>query len=274
MNLTAIISKGANGVTISLAAYFLVSCAGGGGMSGGTSDGVSTPKHGLPRHEYPFDSDGEYNEEWAKEGERRKGWGSSQSYADVDFSRSGTEEKPKKLASTRNTRSKPEKKEKTRTGFFASREKKVDPPKVKETVRTRPAPTTTRVPRERLLASNTTSSSGNSWDRSRIPQSVSTYQPPRSAPPVIQPEPRRAPRVEVAQPVAPKPTPKPVVRKPAPKPKPKPKPAPPAKRYHTVAKGDTLYNISGRYKSTVGNIKSRNRLSSDTIRLGQRLEIP
>lgn len=282
---------------MALAAHLLVSCAGsggGGGLSGGTSDGVSTPRHGLPRYEYPFDSSGKYREEWAKEGEQRKGWNSSRSYADVDFSRGGSSEadEPKKLASTSSSRKKPkkEKVETSRSRLFASREKKVEPkPQVRESVQTRQRTSTSS--RDRLFASASNSAARQSaptssgWDRSRIPPTVSNFQPRPTSPSVIQPEPRvevrRAPSVEVARPATPSP-PKsqPVVRAPAPKPKPKPKPAPApkpapvAKKYHTVAKGDTLYNISVRYKSSVGAIKSRNRLPSDTIRLGQRLEIP
>jgi LysM repeat protein len=43
--------------------------------------------------------------------------------------------------------------------------------------------------------------------------------------------------------------------------------------YHTVAQGDTLYGIARRYGTTVANIKQQNKLSSDTIRIGQLLRI-
>jgi LysM repeat protein len=69
-----------------------------------------------------------------------------------------------------------------------------------------------------------------------------------------------------------KPTPKPAA-KPTPKPAPK-KPAVVASRSHTVVKGDTLYGLARRYKTTVAKIKSANGLSSDLIRIGQRLKIP
>lgn len=43
---------------------------------------------------------------------------------------------------------------------------------------------------------------------------------------------------------------------------------------HSVAKGDTLYNISKRYGVTVASLKSANGLNGNTIRLGQTLSIP
>ncbi len=44
-------------------------------------------------------------------------------------------------------------------------------------------------------------------------------------------------------------------------------------RYHIVAKGDTLYNISKRYGTTVDKLKRDNYLSSNLISIGQRLKI-
>ncbi|MCB0661538.1 MAG: LysM peptidoglycan-binding domain-containing protein [Saprospiraceae bacterium] len=44
-------------------------------------------------------------------------------------------------------------------------------------------------------------------------------------------------------------------------------------QYHTVSKGDTLYNISKRYGITVERLKSMNKMQSDTIHLGQRLKV-
>lgn len=92
------------------------------------------------------------------------------------------------------------------------------------------------------------------------------YQPPPSAPANPAPYPAA-------------PAPRPTAPPPAPSPRPTPKPAPaPAKaaaaRYHTVAKGDTLFSISRRYNVTVPKLKSTNGLSSDTIRIGQTLRIP
>ncbi len=43
---------------------------------------------------------------------------------------------------------------------------------------------------------------------------------------------------------------------------------------HTVQKGDTLYNISRRYGTTVGAIQRANGLDGDLIRIGERLAIP
>ena len=45
-------------------------------------------------------------------------------------------------------------------------------------------------------------------------------------------------------------------------------------RTHTVVKGETLYGLSRKYGTTVAKIKSANGLSSDLIRIGQKLKIP
>ena len=67
--------------------------------------------------------------------------------------------------------------------------------------------------------------------------------------------------------------PKPVVKKTAPKPVIKSQPKP-AFTYHTVKKGDTLYNISRRYKTSVGALQRANAISGSTILMGQRIKIP
>lgn len=46
-----------------------------------------------------------------------------------------------------------------------------------------------------------------------------------------------------------------------------------ANRKHTVAKGDTLYNISRRYGTTVDRLKQLNGLTSNTISIGQVLRV-
>jgi len=43
---------------------------------------------------------------------------------------------------------------------------------------------------------------------------------------------------------------------------------------HTVAKGDTLYGLALKNKTTVAKIKAANGMSSDLIRLGQKIKIP
>lgn len=43
---------------------------------------------------------------------------------------------------------------------------------------------------------------------------------------------------------------------------------------HTVVKGDTLYGLALKNKTTVAKIKAANGLTSDTIRLGQKIKIP
>lgn len=45
-------------------------------------------------------------------------------------------------------------------------------------------------------------------------------------------------------------------------------------KYHTVKKGDTLFDIAKKYKTTVSKIKKANNLKSDNLRAGQKLKIP
>lgn len=45
-------------------------------------------------------------------------------------------------------------------------------------------------------------------------------------------------------------------------------------RTHTIQSGDTLYNISRRYGVTVDQLRQRNGLTGDMIRVGQQLIIP
>jgi hypothetical protein len=47
----------------------------------------------------------------------------------------------------------------------------------------------------------------------------------------------------------------------------------PSTQYHTVVKGDTLWNISQRYDMTVDALKQLNNLTSNTISIGQRLKV-
>jgi LysM repeat protein len=54
-----------------------------------------------------------------------------------------------------------------------------------------------------------------------------------------------------------------------------PKPIPPKpSAYYVVKSGDTLSAIASRNHTTVAALKRANGLSSDTIRVGQRLKIP
>ncbi len=57
------------------------------------------------------------------------------------------------------------------------------------------------------------------------------------------------------------------------KPKPKPKPKPTSTTY-TVKKGDSLYTIASRNKTTVSAIQRANGISGSLIRPGQKLKIP
>ena len=113
------------------------------------------------------------------------------------------------------------------------------PPKSQTTISQSPPKTSSRSP------SKTKKSS------SRITVASNTTQPSKKKPPPVY-------------------TPKPAPPKPTPPPTPQKKQA----RYHTIAKGDTLWDISRRYKVTISAVKSANGLTSDLIRPGQTLRIP
>ncbi|MBC1577636.1 LysM peptidoglycan-binding domain-containing protein, partial [Listeria seeligeri] len=51
------------------------------------------------------------------------------------------------------------------------------------------------------------------------------------------------------------------------------KPSNSATKTHTVKKGDSLWSVSRQYNTTVDNIKSWNKLTSNTIYIGQKLTI-
>lgn len=88
------------------------------------------------------------------------------------------------------------------------------------------------------------------------------------------PDPLPPPVVITRPPVIEKPEP-PVVTDPEPnRPTTPTNPEPtPSATYHTVVKGDTLWNISQRYKLTVDQLKQLNGLNSNTISLGQQLKV-
>jgi LysM repeat protein len=102
----------------------------------------------------------------------------------------------------------------------------------------------------------------------------------KEEPPVIIETPPPAPVLppEPPAPVEPKPVddkvlPPPVVIS-VPPSTPPADPAPPdAPVYHTVVKGDTLYNLSKRYNTTVDAIRSLNGLTDNTIKIGQSLRV-
>ncbi|MCB0592571.1 MAG: LysM peptidoglycan-binding domain-containing protein [Phaeodactylibacter sp.] len=106
-----------------------------------------------------------------------------------------------------------------------------------------------------------------------------TPTPPKTTPPPpppvkVEPQPEPTPpKVEPPQPpVQPVPTVDPQPEPPAVPVEPQ-ETTPPALVYHTVAAGDTLYNISKRYNTTVEAIKRLNNLTSNTINIGQRLRV-
>jgi LysM repeat protein len=83
--------------------------------------------------------------------------------------------------------------------------------------------------------------------------------PPPPPAPIKPEEPQSTPRptTPVVQPTAPATTPPPAA----------------APVYHTVEKGDTLWNISQRYQTTVAAIRQLNSMANDNIQLGQRLRV-
>lgn len=48
----------------------------------------------------------------------------------------------------------------------------------------------------------------------------------------------------------------------------------PSAKVHIVKKGDTLYGIAGKYKTTVAQLKKTNKLKSDNLQIGQKLILP
>lgn len=62
-----------------------------------------------------------------------------------------------------------------------------------------------------------------------------------------------------------RPTPVRTIKKPAPRPR---------SRYYTVRKGDTLYGLSRKYKTSVSAIQSKNSMRNTSLGIGQRLRLP
>jgi LysM repeat protein len=109
-----------------------------------------------------------------------------------------------------------------------------------------------------------------------MPQPVIPPPPSRPAPtPSLRttPPPTSRPSTSVASSSSSSPTRKPTTSSSTPKPKPKPKPTS-STLTHTVKSGDTLYALALRYKSSVAKIKSASGISSDKLKIGQKLRIP
>jgi LysM repeat protein len=53
-----------------------------------------------------------------------------------------------------------------------------------------------------------------------------------------------------------------------------PTPKKPTARFHIVKKGDTLYGIAAKYKTTVPQLKKVNKIKGDNLQIGQKLTIP
>lgn len=113
-----------------------------------------------------------------------------------------------------------------------------------------PPANTNKTIRPRKSKPHTSSQSMILASNAAAPPKKSTQPPKTTAPAVYTPPPAPAP------------------------PKPKPAATKPQARYHKIAKGDTLWGISRRYKVAVNTIKSANGLNSDLIRPGQTLRIP
>jgi LysM repeat protein len=109
-----------------------------------------------------------------------------------------------------------------------------------------------------------------------MPQPVIPQPPSRPAPtPSLRttPPPTSRPSTSVASSSSSSPTRKPTTSSSTTKPKPKPKPTS-STLTHTVKSGDTLYALALRYKSSVAKIKSASGISSDKLKIGQKLRIP
>jgi LysM repeat protein len=109
-----------------------------------------------------------------------------------------------------------------------------------------------------------------------MPQPVIPPPPSRPAPtPSLRttPPPTSRPSTSVASSSSSSPTRKPTTSSSTTKPKPKPKPTS-STLTHTVKSGDTLYALALRYKSSVAKIKSASGISSDKLKIGQKLRIP
>jgi LysM repeat protein len=118
------------------------------------------------------------------------------------------------------------------------------------------------------------------WRQGSSPRPTRTTPPPVVTPdiPAIakneQPPSRSIP-LDTSRPAPTRPAPPQVVSKPKPKPAPaKPKPKPSTTVRHTVRKGDTLYGLALKYKSSVAAIQSANGIKGTIIQPGKVLTIP
>jgi len=93
-----------------------------------------------------------------------------------------------------------------------------------------------------------------------------------TTPPVSPPEQPQAPAPPTNT-VPPATQPAPPVRPEEPKPEPRPETPAQQPVYHVVDRGDTLWNISQRYGTTVATLRQLNNLNNDNIQLGQRLRV-
>ena len=237
-------------------------------------------------------------EKWAADGERRGDWNSRDgNYTDVDFSRGGgaRESMDDPVVASNSRKKTPRTESEPRSGFFSRRDKPVKPEKQKPAESpdqvvasnnrqpeqiSKPAfaskPAREHSGNSRLIAS---AGRRGTWNSNAYPRPAGNFNDSTApvAPANVAPS-GRGPTVSVnapprQRPTVTRPAPAQKLKPPPPKPKPAPKPVTP-KKYHLVVKGDTLYNISKRYGTSVPAIKSRNGLGSNTIGLGQRLVIP
>lgn len=97
------------------------------------------------------------------------------------------------------------------------------------------------------------------------PPVIASNTTPTPAPAIRPAGPRPTPPVGGSATPTPKPKPKPVVKA-------KPKRKPPIR--HTIKKGDTLWAISRKYKTSVTAIQRANGLKGTNLKIGRRLLIP
>lgn len=120
---------------------------------------------------------------------------------------------------------------------------------------TAPKPVTVQPERESGIRPVTTPPAPTTPANTQPTNNTPTPPPAPIKPEEPQSEPR--PSTPVVQPTAPVTTPPPAA----------------APVYHTVEKGDTLWNISQRYQTTVAAIRQLNSMANDNIQLGQRLRV-
>lgn len=134
----------------------------------------------------------------------------------------------------------------------------------------KPAPTVTPQPNTRIPNPDQPINPGNDPDfGTPTPSTPTPTTPPATDPPVVSPPVTNPPTTPTTTPPS---TGAPTTNPPYNPPSDPTSPSTTAKQ-HTVAKGDTLYNISRRYNMTVDRLKQLNGLTSNIISIGQVLKV-